>query len=646
MDQANCRVASLVPHRWHGRADLCRVSPTVAPDRPAAASFGTAVADRVQALVERELAIIGQYGTALLEGSDTNRFDTEQGAQRIVGLLTRLGFTAGAILARELAAILTHETAGPGEGIKIAGLLEDVRAALAVASTEAFVIDPDAPRVLLVGSGSATLDTVAWVAMRQGLECYEVAFSAAPEDFGVDVDAVVVVGVGAGQLPLLRALRERHPEGAFVGLGGDTTLLEVVCHTVLALDAEPTAVVAEVRQLVVEQRTPISLAIVGERNEELAAGLAQRGFAATTIVSARAAATAAARTNDCLVVGADIDEDDAAPVARSYRADPGARRTVLVRLGDRDHTDALRVGYDVVLPADVSADLLALQVRALVAHRRDHRFEVTRGHVLGGHAAAIVLERMLVSAHRDDRTVAICLIELTPEGIAHLDEAQEELAIEFRSGDIVARWDNDHLLIALRGVPRRTAVARLHGSLDRFGLLSCGCRGAVAEFPFDATSHPALLQVARASIASSREHDGPEVVGSDWSPDATKGADVVIVDNDHALARVIAAHLEERGLTTKTFDTGVAALGWLQNSERSAPRLVLLDLNLGGMDGLQVLRKLRASGAMSRFRLLVVTATSREDDLREAFRLGAWDVVSKPFSFAVLDNRITRGLGV
>jgi CheY-like chemotaxis protein len=623
------------------------VSVTTAPERPAAPQaipVEAVVTERVLALVERELDVIGAFGTALLDGSDRSHFDTAQGAERIIALLNRLEFTAGAILARELAAVLTAESPGPAEGLRVAALIEDVRAAIRIAATEATVLDPTAPTLLLVGQGSATLDTIAWVALRHGLRCSEALFTDAPGAFAGDHDAVVLVGLGREQLALVRSLRERHVDAVFVAVGGDRLLLSSHVDTVMRLDTEPSAVLAEVRRLVAIRSMPLRVGLVGDRRAELVKALTGRGMVASLAGVASVAAVALATTYDCLLVDDAVEER--LSIARQVRADPATRDRVLVQLGTAGSEAALRAGYDAVVPADADAEFVALQLGALARHHHDLGLEPRRQHLLSGQAAAIVLERMLVSAHREDRSVSVGVVALTESARADIESTAEALAVDFRSGDLVARWDDDHLLVALRGVPRRTAVARLRGTLDRFGLLAHGCRAAVVEFPFDASSPAGLLKVALASIATSQSHDGPDVVGSEWSPDASKGADVVIIDRDAALARVLAAHLEARGLTSVTFDTGVAGLAWLQDPDRAAPGLVLMDLNLGGIDGLQVLRQLRATGALSRFRLLVVTATSREDDLREAFRLGAWDVVAKPFSFVVLDNRISRGLGI
>ena len=77
-------------------------------------------------------------------------------------------------------------------------------------------------------------------------------------------------------------------------------------------------------------------------------------------------------------------------------------------------------------------------------------------------------------------------------------------------------------------------------------------------------------------------------------------------------------------------------------SGKPYPRLVILELDLLGLDGLEFLRKVREAGTMGRFEVIVLSSRSREADLRQAFELGAQDYVTKPFSTPLLMHRIDR----
>ncbi|MEJ7787594.1 MAG: response regulator, partial [Solirubrobacteraceae bacterium] len=75
------------------------------------------------------------------------------------------------------------------------------------------------------------------------------------------------------------------------------------------------------------------------------------------------------------------------------------------------------------------------------------------------------------------------------------------------------------------------------------------------------------------------------------------------------------------------------------------PRLALLDVDLPGLDGLSVLRRLRRGGALDRLRVIMLTARATESEVLEALELGAYDHVAKPFSVPILMQRIEQALG-
>jgi two-component system phosphate regulon response regulator PhoB len=71
-------------------------------------------------------------------------------------------------------------------------------------------------------------------------------------------------------------------------------------------------------------------------------------------------------------------------------------------------------------------------------------------------------------------------------------------------------------------------------------------------------------------------------------------------------------------------------------------RVVLLDLDLQGFDGLTVLRRLRARGVLARTRVVMLTSRGTESEVLKALELGATDYVAKPFSVAVLLQKLRR----
>ncbi|MBT2481385.1 response regulator transcription factor [Streptomyces sp. ISL-94] len=105
---------------------------------------------------------------------------------------------------------------------------------------------------------------------------------------------------------------------------------------------------------------------------------------------------------------------------------------------------------------------------------------------------------------------------------------------------------------------------------------------------------------------------------------------VLVVDDDPTVSEVVAGYLERAGFTVHRAADGPAAL---ESAARHRPDLVVLDLMLPGMDGLEVCRRLRAQGD-GRHSVAVVMLTARgdEDDRILGLEVGADDYVTKPFS--------------
>ncbi|MEU3737120.1 response regulator transcription factor [Streptomyces sp. NPDC032198] len=109
-------------------------------------------------------------------------------------------------------------------------------------------------------------------------------------------------------------------------------------------------------------------------------------------------------------------------------------------------------------------------------------------------------------------------------------------------------------------------------------------------------------------------------------PTTTGPLRVLVVDDDPTVAEVVAGYLERGGYTVDRAEDGPGAL------ERAAafrPDLVVLDLMLPGMDGLEVCRRLRATGPVP---VIMLTARGDEDDRILGLEVGADDYVTKPFS--------------
>lgn len=113
---------------------------------------------------------------------------------------------------------------------------------------------------------------------------------------------------------------------------------------------------------------------------------------------------------------------------------------------------------------------------------------------------------------------------------------------------------------------------------------------------------------------------------------------VVVIDADKAIRRFVRSSLEANGMSV--FEAQTGAQGLAQAATRLAD-LVIVDLNLPDMDGIEVIRELRGWSAMP---VIVLSARSREEDKVAALDAGADDYLTKPFGLPELSARIRAHL--
>ncbi|MFE9995980.1 response regulator transcription factor [Streptomyces avermitilis] len=107
---------------------------------------------------------------------------------------------------------------------------------------------------------------------------------------------------------------------------------------------------------------------------------------------------------------------------------------------------------------------------------------------------------------------------------------------------------------------------------------------------------------------------------------AGAGARVLVVDDDPTVAEVVSGYLDRAGYVVDRAEDGPTALA---RAAAHWPDLVVLDLMLPGMDGLEVCRRMRGRGPVP---VIMLTARGDEDDRILGLEVGADDYVTKPFS--------------
>lgn len=105
---------------------------------------------------------------------------------------------------------------------------------------------------------------------------------------------------------------------------------------------------------------------------------------------------------------------------------------------------------------------------------------------------------------------------------------------------------------------------------------------------------------------------------------------ILVVEDEVSIQNIVRTYLENAGFAVQCVDNGPAAL---EKLEAWQPDLIVLDLNLPGMDGMEVATRLRQeSRPISDVYILMLTARDEEGDRVAGLRLGADDYLTKPFS--------------
>ena len=116
---------------------------------------------------------------------------------------------------------------------------------------------------------------------------------------------------------------------------------------------------------------------------------------------------------------------------------------------------------------------------------------------------------------------------------------------------------------------------------------------------------------------------------------------ILVVEDERDIAALISYHLTKEGYRVRTAEGGVEGLEAV-SSER--PDIVLLDLNLPGFSGYEVLTEMRRRPQLAEVPIIVLTARREEADRIKGFELGADDYLTKPFSPRELVLRVAAVL--
>lgn len=125
--------------------------------------------------------------------------------------------------------------------------------------------------------------------------------------------------------------------------------------------------------------------------------------------------------------------------------------------------------------------------------------------------------------------------------------------------------------------------------------------------------------------------------GAPTEPTRAPAARVLVVDDEADLAAILANRLRRAGYEVTLAADGLVALELIG---RDRPDLVLLDVRMPRLDGIETLRRLRQDGDTARLPAIVMTANAEDSDRARALEAGADACLAKPFETAEMLARI------
>jgi two-component system cell cycle response regulator len=216
------------------------------------------------------------------------------------------------------------------------------------------------------------------------------------------------------------------------------------------------------------------------------------------------------------------------------------------------------------------------------------------------------------------------------EGILLARLAADEFGLLLRDADLeVMRKQAGRLVDAVR----RAAIPGLDGETFRL----TASAGAVAIG--DACPPSNAIDQARELAYRAQAAGGNRALGSADSVGDLGAGLVLVAEDDDITAKILSHRLEKEGFQVIRYPDGEKAY---RGALEQTPAMVLLDVKMPGMDGFEVLQRLRKTPSYARVPIVLLTAMGGEADVVRGFQLGADDYILKPFSATELVARVLR----
>ena len=645
--------------------------------------------------VVRRVGTLEEAIGAMLDGrlDEDLRARAERDAHKLAGSLGMFGFPHGSELARELEQALAAPA--PSEAPHLAeltlALVAEIDSQPAESQANGDVAPADGRALLLVGPDPELIERLSVEALGRNLRPRSAATCAvARELVALEPPDVAVLDIsftdGAGEgLQLIEDLAGREHPVAVVTLTASEALVDRVevarrGARGFVQRTRPAARVIDAVSEAIERRDAPRAKILAVDDDPaisdaLEALLDSHGLAITTLNEPlRFWDTLEKVAPDLVVLDLDMPGLDGIDLCRVLRTDERMSQLPVLFLTGRDDAESVQRIFEAGADDYVSKPIVGPELVTRILNRLERiklfRDLADRDGLTGvatRRRVTAALEDLMAMSDRFGQPVSLALLDLDrlkelndrlghQAGDAALRRLGEMLIDSFRAEDTAGRWGGEEFIVGMYGMSRDDGVQRIAEVLEGFRRDQSDDKGGacarvsfsagVAEYPRDGRDLQELYRAADGALYTAKAAGRDRVLpAASKVTDAPEGPEVVVVEDDPALAGVLVDSLETRGHRTRWIDDGQEAVAALAGaSPEISPELVVLDVDLPGLDGLSVLRRLAREDVLSATRVIMLTARSGEGEVLEALELGAFDHVAKPFSVPVLMQRIRRAL--
>ena len=634
---------------------------------------------------------------ALLENrlGDDLRRNAEREAHKLAGSSGTFGFPRASTIARDLERLFASSTLSADDVVPISELLVQLRTDLegspqASPTPVADVAPANRPTLLIVEGEPAIAERITMEAEGRGFATIETSSIAdARRVLATRRPDVAIIGLRAGEsnadaFELLDELRAQSPPVPAI-VSADTNCMQ---HRVevarrgarrcIERPTPPRLLIDAVHSIWSDARGNGGTVLAVDDDPQILAALGAllppQGLSLVTLQDPLGFWQQLEVTNpDLILLDFDMPSINGVELCRMVRNDPRWASVPIVFLTSRKDPQSIErafaAGADDHLAKPIIATDLLLRVTNRLQRTRLQRkraeIDPSTG-IRNRERSAILIDRFVHLARRTMQPLSIAIVTLDaqPSVTGHEDPARRSevlralagvLASAVRPEEIVGRWNGDEIIIAAYGSDAVELAGRVEAMLTTFGAHALDessgqpfyatARAGIAAFPADGESCDALATAALG--ATHLLANGPELVRFARNPGGRYiyNTDVVIVDDDATLVALVEHGIRTRGLATRWFGDGESALESLAGPEPAVrARLLVLDVDLPGINGYDLLRRLVRDGATQRTQVIMVTARNAEGDILTGLEMGAIDHVSKPFSLPVLLQKITAAL--